>query len=108
MTIYVFDAETPLTDSQVPDSEEVSSVEDASSTEIYEPESGYTESDLTESEPDRAVTETTSSASVSYPDYSEQLELIEADTRVILYVLLLFLVILFLWLTYKLYNTIMN
>lgn len=104
MTIYVFDAETPLSESQAPDSEDDSSVVETSDTEIYESESEVSN----DSEPESAVTETTSTASVSYPDYSEQLELIEADARVILYVLLLFVVVLFLWLTYKLYNSIMN
>lgn len=114
MTIYALDEllDTSSTDSQVPDSEESNvSADTFSSAEIYEAET-VTEfqSELDSSEEQGsvidAVTETTSYT--EQPDYSGTLEAIEADAHVILYVLLLFLVILFLFLTYKLYNFIMR
>ena len=104
--IFTLEADTELFDSQAPDSAE-DSFEDDLSVEINESETGSSETEQGSSERD-AVTELESHTEVSYPDYSEKLDMIEADARVILYVLLLFVVILFLWLTYKLYNNLLR
>ncbi len=88
---------------QDPDSIE-DSFEESSSAEIYDQEA---DSSSSGGEQGSAVTETISYTD-SFSEYSPLLESINANTRVILYVLLLFLVIVFLIFTYKLYNFFMR
>lgn len=107
MTIFSLDEilDTSSTDSQVPDSDEsnVSAIIDSGEL-VYNEFIEESSSDDEESR-EEAVTEIITTSSV---DYTEPLESIEANTRVILYVLLLCVAFFFLILTYKLYSFLMR
>lgn len=102
MTIFSLDdvLDTSSTDSQAPDSDESNVSADIDSGELVYTEIMEAESSSEESR-EEAVTEI---VSTSAADYTEHLVAIEANTRVILYVLLFGVAFFFLILTYKLYN----